>query len=223
MTSDASRRGARWACRLGVLVVALASVQCGAWPEFPEGPLTDEQCENLLEIETTDVTHQDTFGPSSAQVAEDTLNPEDADLSQYGIELLVTQDITNLINRPVVVEGVTNTFTSEESNESYESAYQLDEPLEIPPGETRSVEFVLTVRADEVSPEFMLGLMGDAVHNMRIAPQVRVTIPGTDNCGYPDGAIVQGKDGTVEVERPVGGGGVLAAVLGGILKALLHA
>ena len=50
---------------------------------------------------------------------------------------------------------------------------------------------------------------------------MRVTIPGSDNCGYPDGILVHAKEGTLEVRRPVQSDAV-TDILGAILKGLAH-
>jgi hypothetical protein len=50
---------------------------------------------------------------------------------------------------------------------------------------------------------------------------MKVTIPDSDNCGYPDGIIVRAREGTLEVRRPVGDD-VLLGILSGVLKAFAH-
>lgn len=65
--------------------------------------------------------------------------------------------------------------------------------------------------------------MAGTVGGMTIAPVLVITVPESDNCGYPDGMKVRGKEGTVEVRRPVKPDPVLDGVLSGVLKALAHA
>ncbi len=78
--------------------------------------------------------------------------------------------------------------------------------------------FEIVIPADRLSSSYTLGLLEGTALGMTIAPTVRVSVPNSDNCGYPEGMVVQAKSGTVEVWRPVGDTAIL-----GILSALLKA
>lgn len=178
--------------------------------------LTDEECGALLEIDTVGSRLEDVEGPSAADAAVDAANPSGAELSGYRAIVAVEQSFRNLLDLPMQIEEASATLEPTGSGERYDTDYSLDAPLELEPGIAERIELLLRVPADQVSPGYMLGLLEGAA-TLDIAPLVRVTVPGTDNCGYPEGMIVRGRSGTVEVERPVELG-----VLGELFKGILH-
>jgi hypothetical protein len=184
--------------------------------------LSDDECDNLIEITTERVRLESIDGPSKAQQALDAANPAAADLSQYILTLAVEQAFTNLLDRKIIVEEVSGTFRENATDEGYQTAYDLDAPLELGPHETRSLTFRVPMPADRLSASYVLGLAEGSALGMTIAPEVLLNVPESDNCGYPDGMRVQGKSGTVEVQRPVEPSPLLD-LLGGLLKAAGHA
>jgi hypothetical protein len=120
------------------------------------------------------------------------------------------------------IEEVTATLSDPESETSYDATYELDAPIELAAHESRLLTFHVTVPADRLSSSYLLGLAEGTALGMTIAPVVRITVPDSDNCGYPEGMVVQGKQGTVEVRRPVKPSPVLE-VFGALLKAAGHA
>jgi hypothetical protein len=179
----------------------------------------DDACGTILEIETDGVRQEELITPSEPEVAADALDPNGADLSEYGVVAAVEQRFINRLNRTVVIEEAGAELTPAGAM-TYDADYQLSEPIELGPHETRTAEFFVTVGADE-TPGFMLGFVSDAALGMHVAPYVVVTVPGTDNCGHADGVVVHGSDGDVEVARPVDCG-AFCDVLSGIFKALAH-
>lgn len=161
----------------------------------------DDACGTILDIETAGVRQEELITPSEPEIAADAVDPSDADLSEYGVVAAVEQRFVNQLNRTVVIEEAGAALTPAGAM-TYDADYQLSEPIELGPHETRTVEFFVTVGADE-APAFMSGFVSDAAFGMHVAPYVVVTVPGTDNCGHPDGVVVHGSDGEVEVQRPV--------------------
>jgi hypothetical protein len=80
----------------------------------------------------------------------------------------------------------------------------------------------VTILASEASPGYVLGLLEGSFADARVAPWMKVTIPNSDNCGYPDGIVVRASEGTLKVRRPVEDD-VILGVISGILKAFAHA
>jgi hypothetical protein len=188
--------------------------------ELPYG-LSDEECDNLVEIRNEGMHVEDVAGPSKAQQALDAATPAGADLSKYLLTIAIEQSFENLLDRPLVIEEASATLADSETGSSYQSDYDLAEPLELAARETRSLTFRVTMPADRMSPSAVLGLVEGAALGMTIAPEVLITVPNSDNCGYPEGMRVQGRRGTVEVRRPVTPG-PLDDLFNGILKGVLH-
>jgi hypothetical protein len=185
--------------------------------------LTDEECDNLVEIETGAVTLTAIDGPSKQQLALDAANPGGANLGEYWLTFTVEQSFQNRLERPLIIEAVTTTLSEPDSETSYEASYDFQAPIELAAHETRQVSFDVKVPADELSGAYVSGLVGGAVLGMNIAPELLIRVPDSDDCGYPDGMLVRGKEGTAEVQRPVESSPAVAAVLGAILKAFGHA
>jgi hypothetical protein len=210
-----------------VLALGLASGACAPLEKKDASQaqlpyeLSAEECDNLIEINTEDVALEAIEGPSEEQMALDAKNPQGADLSQYQLRFAVQQSFENLLERPMVIEEVTATLSDPEAETSYDASYDLDEPIELAARENRSLAFHVTVPADRLSGSYVLGLVEGSALGMTIAPTVRINVPDSDNCGYPEGMVVQAKQGTVEVQRPYKPG-LVDEILGGILKGLLH-
>lgn len=185
--------------------------------------LDAETCDNLLDVHTTAVSVDSLDGPSRAQILRDTLNPSEADLSQYFLRLAVEQDYENLLNRAVVIEGIDATFTDPASGATHQGTFEFDEPIELGPRETRMLTFFVLIPGDSFSIDYLVALIDGAAFGMTIVPNVRVTVPESDNCGFPDGMVVRAKEGTVEVKRPVRTNfDGIALLVEGLLKALAH-
>jgi hypothetical protein len=190
-------------------------------PEPLPYELSREECDNLIEIGTEGVSVEDVEGPSESQQAKDALRPEDAELASYSITYAVEQSFENLLERRVVIEEASATVADPQAMTSYEATYDLEGPIEIEPHETVFMTFEIVVPADRLSTSYTLDLVEGTALGMTIAPMVRVTVPDSDNCGYPDGMIVQAKSGTVEVRRPVEDT-IILGILSGVLKAAAH-
>jgi hypothetical protein len=80
----------------------------------------------------------------------------------------------------------------------------------------------VVIPVQQLSGSYLLGLLEGTALGIIIAPVLVITVPDSDNCGFPEGMEVRGKEGTVEVRRPVKPDPVLEGILGGVLKALLH-
>jgi hypothetical protein len=184
--------------------------------------LTREECDNLVEIDTQNVRLSGVEGPGKAQQALDAANPAGANLADYTLTFTVEQQFTNLLDRPLTIEAASATFTDPESGDGYETAYELDAPIELDAHEDVTLTFDVVVPADQLSGSYVLGLLTGTVGGMTIAPLLLITVPDSDNCGYPEGMEVLGKEGTVEVRRPVKLDPVLSGILSGILKGVGH-
>ena len=169
-------------------------------PSDSADPL-DDACGHILDIETDGVRHEEFVTPSDAEIAADAIDPSGADQSEYGVVAAVEQRFVNRLNRTVVIEEAGAELTPE-GRMTYDADYELAQPIELGPHETRTVEFFVTVGADE-APSFMQSFVTDAAFGMHVAPYVLVTVPGTDNCGHPQGVVVHASEGEVEVQRPV--------------------
>jgi hypothetical protein len=191
------------------VVVAAISVGCSdgerAEAEALDGgsdaEVLDDACGTVLDIETDGVRQDELITPSEPEVAADALDPNGAELSEYGVVAAVEQRFINRLNRTVLIEEAGAALTPEGAM-TYDADYRLSEPIELGPHETKTVEFFVTVGADE-APGFMLAFVSDAAVGVHVAPYVRVTVPGTDNCGHPDGVVVHASEGEVEIQRPV--------------------
>ena len=183
--------------------------------------LSDEQCDNLIEIRTEGISVTDIAGPSKAQQAMDAANPAGADLSQYVLTLTIEQSFENLLDRSLIIEEASATIEDGETGSSYETDYDLDAPIELAAQVLVMLTFQVTMPADRMSPSVVLGLVEGSALGMTIAPALLVTVPDSDNCGYSEGMRVQGKQGTVEVQRPVEPS-LLGDLFNGVLKGVLH-
>lgn len=192
-----------------------------AHSQEPPYRLSDEDCDNLVEIRTESMHVEDVAGPSKAQQALDAAAPADADLSKYVLTIAIEQSFENLLDRPLVIEEASATLEDRKTGSSYQSDYDLAERLELAAHETRMLTFHVSMPADRMSASAVLGLLEGAALGMTLAPEVLITVPDSDNCGYPEGMRVQGKRGTVEVRRPVTPG-PLDDLFNGILKGVLH-
>jgi len=217
-------RGIGW----GVVVFAFAGFGCASASEEPEDTappfrMSRAECANLLEIGTEGVTLESVDGPSEAQMGLDALNPEGADRSQYLLTFAVEQSFENQLERRMLIDEVNAQLKDPATGEAYHATYDLDAPIELSANELRTVTFYVTVPSDRWSADYLLGLTEGAAFGMTIAPVVRVTVPDSDNCGYPDGMLVQAKEGTVEVRRADDHrDAVVLGILSGILKAFAH-
>jgi hypothetical protein len=192
-----------------------------AQSQEPPYRLSEEDCDNLVEIRTETMHVEDIAGPSKAQQALDAASPADADLSRYVLNIAIEQSFENLLDRPLIIEEASATLEDSETGSSYQSDYDLAEPLELAAHETRRLMFHVSMPADRMSPSAVLGILEGAALGMTLAPEVLITVPNSDNCGYPEGMRVKGKRGTVEVRRPVTPG-PLDDLFNGILKGVLH-
>jgi len=183
--------------------------------------LSDEQCDNLVEVRTESMSVEDIAGPGKAQQTLDAANPAGADLSQYVLTIAVEQSFENLLDRPLVIEEASVTLADGETGSSYATNYDLEQPIELAAHEVQMLTFYVTMPADRLSPSSLLGLVEGSALGMTIAPELLITVPESDNCGYPEGMRVQGKQGTVEVKRPVEPG-PLDDLFNGILKGVVH-
>jgi hypothetical protein len=190
-------------------------------PEPLPYELSREECDNLIEIRTEGVSVEDVEGPSESQQAKDALNPGGADPGSYHLIYAVEQSFENLLERPIVIEEASATISDPETTTSYDATYDLEQPIELEPHETVFMTFEIVVPADRLSTSYTLDLVEGTALGMTIAPMVRVTVPDSDNCGYPEGMIVQAKSGTVEVRRPVEDT-IILGILSGVLKAAAH-
>jgi len=184
--------------------------------------LSAEECDNLIEIGTEGVKLESVDGPSETQLAKDSVHPEEADLASYRLTFAVEQSFQNLLERRMTIEEISATLSDPEMTTEYEATYDLGGLVELEPHETRRLTFEVVVPANRLSGSYVLGLVQGSALGMTIAPVVRIDVPDSDNCGYPEGMVVQAKQGTVEVQRPVDYG-LVGDILDGVLKALLHA
>ncbi|HWA72587.1 MAG TPA: hypothetical protein VG937_09640 [Polyangiaceae bacterium] len=209
------------------IVAALVAVGCSGSgsgsmePITPPFRVSEDECLHLLDIEPTAVRRDSLIAPASSEAARDAIDPKGADLSHYGVVLLVEQTITNLLDRTIVIEAGGATITDPNLQEAHEAEYTFEEPIVLGPHESRSVEMRVTILASEASPDYVLGLVEGSFADARVAPWMKVTIPDSDNCGYADGIIVRAREGTLKVRRPVGDD-VLTGIISGILKAFAH-
>lgn len=101
-----------------------------------------------------------------------------------------------------MIESASATFGDPASGDTYQTAYDLEAPLELAPHESRELSFDVVIPAQQLSGSYLLGLLEGTALGMTIAPVIVITVPESDNCGYPEGMEVRGKEGTVEVRRP---------------------
>jgi hypothetical protein len=184
--------------------------------------LSREECDNLIEIDTQSVQVKQVDGPGKSQQARDALKPQEANLADYSLTVTVEQRFENLLERPLVIESASATVGDPASGDIYQTAYDLEAPLQLASHESRELSFDVVIPAPQLSGSYLLGLLEGTALGMTIAPVLVVTVPDSDNCGFPEGMEVRGKEGTVEVRRPVKPDPVLEGILGGVLKALLH-
>ena len=212
--------------RMALLVLGGFGLACSgsgaASVEADSGRLSDAECDNIVEIETERMRQDDVVTPSAAEVAADALDPGEANPAEYGVVIAVEQRFINQLDRTVVIENAGAELTPD-GVMTYDASFDLEEPLVLAPHETKHAEFLVTVTAEDASPGFVRGFVLDAALGMQIAPYVHIAVPGTDNCGYPDGVVVRSAEGDVEVERPVSGScGGICDVLGAIFKGMVH-
>jgi hypothetical protein len=206
-------------CALGVVASGCGLNKSG--PEPLPYELSREECDNLIEIRSEGLSLEEVEGPSESQQAKDALNPGGADLASYQLVYAVEQSFENLLERRVVIEEAGGTISDPQATTSYEATYDLEQPIELEPHATAFMTFEIVVPADRLSTSYTLDLLEGTALGMTIAPNVRVTVPESDNCGYPEGMVVQAKSGTVEVRRPVEDT-IILGILSGVLKAAAH-
>lgn len=144
----------------------------------------DQVCFNPIDLKTEGVELVDATHPSSAiTMTKDLLNPKD-NLHKYGVTIAVNQKLYNLSADTIQLDSIRNSFLPTDNEvQQFEAGYHFAPNTRILPGDTLSIEYQMTIQADQVkSPKFLQQLLVQSVDQIRVVPILYVGFPALGAC-----------------------------------------